>query len=75
MRQTLSIRKDWTICCVIDRDDIVAASKFVVCARSWSRFYQKNLRARFPTNVWGMPANFSDGPTLVLAREPRLAEI
>jgi hypothetical protein len=63
------------VCCVIDREDIVAAAKFMICRAEMVRFYADALAAAFPAFVWPLGADFRAYKALVLAPEPRLAKI
>jgi hypothetical protein len=61
--------------CVIDREDIVAAAKFMICREEHVSFYTDALMREFPQFVWPLGADFVAYKALVLAMEPRLAEI
>jgi hypothetical protein len=61
--------------CVIDREDIVGAAKFMLCRNEDAQFYAAALAERFPQHVWGMQADFGAYASLVLAPEPKLADI
>ena len=61
--------------CVIDREDIVAAAKFMICREEQVAFYTDALMRAFPQFVWPLGADFVTYKALVLAPEPRLAEI
>ena len=61
--------------CVIDREDIVAAAKFMICRVEQVEFYADALARAFPQFVWPLGADFAAYKALVLAPEPRLAKI
>jgi hypothetical protein len=61
--------------CVIDREDIVAAAKFMICRAEHADFYMNTLMQAFSQFVWPLGADFVAYKALVLAPEPRLAEI
>jgi hypothetical protein len=61
--------------CVIDREDIVAAAKYMICRAEQADFYTHALMEAFPQFVWPLGADFLAYKALVLALEPRLAEI
>lgn len=61
--------------CVIDREDIVAAAKFMICREDQVDFYSEALTRAFPQFVWPLAADFVSYKALVLAPEPKLAEI
>lgn len=73
--ESLAAHPGWRVCCIIDREDIVAAAKFVICSSRLSAVYQAQLCKTFPEAIWGMPANFRQGSALVLASQHRLAEV
>ena len=61
--------------CVIDREDIVAAAKFMICCEPMVHFYADVLTRAFPAHVWPLGADFRAYQALVLAPEPKLAKI
>lgn len=61
--------------CVIDRETIVGATKFVLCQRAWFERYQARLLAIFADFVWPLGADFEPHWCLVLSQDTRLAEI
>jgi hypothetical protein len=61
--------------CVIDREDIVAAAKFMICRAEQVEFYSDALARAFPQFVWPLGADFGSYKALVLAPEPKLAKI
>jgi hypothetical protein len=61
--------------CVIDREDIVAAAKFMICRAEQAAFYSDALASAFPQFVWPLGADFGAYKALVLAPEPKLAKI
>jgi hypothetical protein len=61
--------------CVIDRESIVAATKFVLCRRHWFERYQQRLLALFAANIWPLGADFEPHWCLVLSLDTRLAAI
>jgi hypothetical protein len=61
--------------CVVDREDIVAAAKFMICREEQAAFYRDALARAFPPHVWPLGADFVAYKALVLAIEPRLAKI
>lgn len=71
----LRARPELRVFCVIDREDIVAAAKFMICRAEQSDFYVSALTQAFPQFVWPLGADFLAYKALVLAPEPRLAEI
>jgi hypothetical protein len=61
--------------CVIDREDIVAAAKFMICRRDAAGFYTEALERAFQPFVWPLGADFRSYHALVLTPEPKLARI
>lgn len=61
--------------CVIDRETIVGATKFVLCQRSWFDRYQARLVEIFKEQIWPLGADFEPHWCLVLSQDTRLAEI
>jgi hypothetical protein len=64
-----------TVLCIIDRETIVAATKFVLCRRDWFKRYEDAMLAPFKAWTWPMGANFEPHWCLVLSRDTRLAAI
>jgi predicted O-methyltransferase YrrM len=65
----------WSIFCIIDREDIVASSKFMLADVRMGNFYSQHLQHRFPQYVWKMGASFRNFRALVLAKNPKLATV
>jgi predicted O-methyltransferase YrrM len=61
--------------CIIDRETIVAATKFVLCQRSWFERYQARLEEIFKAQIWPLGADFEPHWCLVLAQDTRMAAI
>ncbi|MCW0447185.1 hypothetical protein NB706_000019 [Xanthomonas sacchari] len=68
----LRMHSEWMVFCVIDREDISASSKFLLCRREYVQYYTDGLVRAFKPNVWQMRAQFSAYQALVLAPKPRL---
>jgi predicted O-methyltransferase YrrM len=60
---------------VIDRESIVAATKFALCRTEWFQRYEERLTAAFKDFVWPMGADFSPHWCPVLSLDTRLAKI
>jgi hypothetical protein len=59
--------------CVIDREDISAQTKYMLCREEMFDFYIEALIAAFPENVWPLGADFRCGKkALVLSLDPKL---
>ena len=61
--------------CVIDRETIVGATKFVLCQKGWFERYQARMLAIFADFIWPLGADFEPHWCLVLSQDTRLAEI
>jgi predicted O-methyltransferase YrrM len=61
--------------CVIDRETIVGATKFVLCQCAWFERWQERLLAIFADFIWPLGADFEPHWCLVLSQDTRLAEI
>ncbi len=61
--------------CVIDRETIVGATKFVLCQASWFERYQARMLDIFKEQIWPLGADFEPHWCLVLSLDTRLAEI
>ena len=55
--------------CVIDRETIVGATKFVLCQRAWFERYQFRLLEIFKEFVWPLGADFEPHWCLVLSQD------
>ena len=71
----LDANKDWQVLMIIDREDIVAAAKYVLCRRESVSLYEEHLLARFEKNVFVLGGDFLDHIAVVLTPYPRLAEV
>lgn len=71
----LDRRPDMTVLCIIDRESIFAATKFILCQKSWFKKYEAGLLDAFRANVWPMGANFEPHWCLVLSLDTRLAPL
>lgn len=75
VQQYLEANPDMCVLCVIDRETIVAATKFVLCRRDWFERYQERLLVDFKDNIWPLGADFEPHWCLVLSLDTRLAAI
>jgi hypothetical protein len=71
----LDANPDWRVLAIVDREDIVGASKYLLCRRPAVGGYAAWLRGAFPAYVWPMAADFVTYEALVLTPEPKLADI
>lgn len=63
------------VLCVIDRETVVAATKFVLCRTDWFKRYEAKLLEAYRDNVWPLGADFEPHWCLVLSLDTRLADI
>ena len=75
VQQYLETHPDMCVLCVIDRETIVAATKFVLCRKDWFKCYEEQLLADYKANVWPLGADFEPHWCLVLSLDTRLANI
>jgi predicted O-methyltransferase YrrM len=66
---------DMVVLAIIDRESIVAATKFVLCQKSWFKRYEEVMLEAFKANIWPLGADFEPHWCLVLSLDTRLAEI
>ena len=75
VQQYLEAHPDMCVLCIIDRETIVAATKFVLCERSWFKRYEDRLLVDYEKNIWPLGADFEPHWCLVLSLDTKLAEI
>jgi hypothetical protein len=61
--------------CIIDRESIVAATKFALCRREWFKRYEDVMLEAFKAQIWPLGADFEPHWCLVLSQDTRLADI
>jgi hypothetical protein len=75
VQEYLSRHPEMCVLCIIDRESIVAATKFVLCRQDWFKRYEKLLLEAYKDNVWPLGADFEPHWCLVLSLDTRLAAI
>lgn len=75
VHEWLAANPDWCVLAVIDRETIVAATKFVLCRKAWFKRYEEQMLTRFKDYIWPLGADFEPHWCLVLALDTRLAAI
>lgn len=75
VHEYLERHPDMCVLCIIDRETVVAASKFVLCRVDWFKRYEERLLEAYKANVWPMGADFEPHWCLVLSLDTELAEI
>jgi predicted O-methyltransferase YrrM len=63
------------LACVLDREDIVAAAKFLICRAEWFARYQDALLQEFKRFHYPLGADMESYLALVLTPKPRLAVV
>jgi hypothetical protein len=61
--------------CVVDREDIVAAPKFLICRGNALALYEQDLLSAFSRFHFSLNADMETYFALVLTPRPRLAEV
>jgi len=69
----LKTNPDWCVLAIIDREDIVAAAKYVLCRKAAVPLYEGDLLSRFSAQVFPMGATIVGHFACVLTPAPRLA--
>ncbi len=75
VQEYLDRHPDMRVLCIIDRESIVSATKFVLCERSWFQRYEAFLLEAYKANIWPMGADFEPDWCLVLSRDTHLAAV
>src|SRR5215469_12337478 len=75
VHEYLGRHPDMCVLCIIDRETVVAASKFVLCRTGWFKPYEARLLDAYKDNVWPLGADFEPHWCLVLSLDTKLAEI
>ena len=75
VQQYLEAHPEMCVLCVIDRETIVAATKFVLCRKDWFKRYEERLLVDFKANIWPLGADFEPHWCLVLGLDTQLAAI
>lgn len=73
--QWLERNPDWCPLAILDRETIVAATKFVLCRRDMFKRYEARMLEIFKPNIWPLGADFEPHWCLVLGLDTRLAAI
>ena len=75
VQQWLERNPDWCPLAILDRETIVAATKFVLCRKDWFKRYEARMLEIFQLNIWPLGADFEPHWCLVLGLDTRLAAI
>jgi len=71
----LKRHSDMAVACIIDREDISAAAKFLLCRADAVALYEQDLMTSFARFHYIAGGDLNDRLTLVLTPEPKLADI
>ena len=71
----LKAHPEMRVICIIDREDISAAAKFLICRTDATSLYEQDLMDTFKRFHFVVAADIMGHVTLVLTPEPRLAKI
>jgi hypothetical protein len=66
---------DMVVVCIVDREDISAAAKFLICRADAAALYEQDLMASFARFHYTVGGDVMDRLTLVLTPEPTLADV
>ena len=66
---------EMVVMCIIDREDIVAAAKFLICRKDAVALYEQELMETFKRFHFIVGADINGHFVLVLTPQPRLAEV
>ena len=66
---------DWRVLCVIDREDIVAAAKFMICHKDVVPLFEQDLMDGFKAQHFVLGSEWERYFCVVLTPHPRLAEV
>jgi predicted O-methyltransferase YrrM len=75
VHEYLQRHPEMCVLCIIDRETVVAATKFVLCRTDWFKRYEVCLLEAYKDNVWPLGADFEPHWCLVLSLDTRLADI
>ena len=75
VHEYLGRHPDMCVLAIIDRETVVAATKFVLCRTEWFKRYEEKLLEAYKANVWPLGADFEPHWCLVLSLDTKLAEI
>jgi predicted O-methyltransferase YrrM len=75
VHEWLARHPDMRVLCVIDREDIVAAAKFVLCHRDVVPLFEQDLMDTFKAQHWVLGSEWERYFCVVLTPNPRIAEV
>jgi predicted O-methyltransferase YrrM len=75
VHEYLGRHPEMCVLAIVDRETVVAATKFVLCRTAWFERYERRLLEAYADNVWPLGADFEPHWCPVLSLDTRLAEI
>ena len=75
VHEWLERHPDWRVLCVIDREDIVAAAKFLLCHKDVVALFEQDLMDTFKAQHFVLGSEWERYFCVVLTPNPRLAEV
>jgi predicted O-methyltransferase YrrM len=75
VHEWLEKHPDWRVLCVIDREDIVAAAKFVLCHREVVPLFEQDLMDTFKAQHFVLGSEWERYFCVVLTPKPRIAVV
>jgi predicted O-methyltransferase YrrM len=75
VHEYLQRHPEMCVLAIIDRESVVAATKFMLCRTDWFKRYEERLLETYKDNVWPLGADFEPHWCLVLSLDTRLADI
>jgi len=75
VHEWLERHPDWRVLCVIDRADIVAAAKFLLCRKDVVPLFEQDLMDIFKAQHWVLGSEWERYFCVVLTPHPRIAVV
>jgi predicted O-methyltransferase YrrM len=75
VHEYLARHPEMCVLAIIDRETVVAATKFVLCRTEWFKRYEEKLLDAYKAHVWPLGADFEPHWCLVLSLDTKLADI
>ncbi len=75
VHEWMEAHPDWRVLCVIDREDIVAAAKFLLCHKDVVPLFERDLMDTFKAQHWVLGSEWERYFCVVLTPHPRIAEV
>jgi predicted O-methyltransferase YrrM len=75
VHEYLGRHPEMCVLAIVDRETVVAATKFILCRTDWFKRYEEKLLEAYRANVWPLGADFEPHWCLVLSLDTKLANI